>query len=84
MKALTGSHLSLTTLPDAAVQNIVIPAFGRQPQDANYIYVLSGAQPQAPGRPMTNPSPQSSKHVGSSADGVSVSAGARYGIPCVY
>ena len=39
MKALTGSHLSLTTLPDAAVQNIMIPAFGRQPQDANYIYV---------------------------------------------
>ena len=39
MKALTGSHLSLTTLPAAAVQNIMIPAFGRQPQDANYIYV---------------------------------------------
>ena len=39
MKALTGSHLSLATLPDAAVQNIMIPAFGRQPQDANYIYV---------------------------------------------
>lgn len=39
MKALTGSHLSLTTLPGAAVQNIMIPAFGRQPQDANYIYV---------------------------------------------
>ena len=39
MKALTGSHLSLTTLPDAAVQNIMIPAFGQQPQDANYIYV---------------------------------------------
>jgi hypothetical protein len=33
---------------------------------------------------MTNPSPQSSKHVGSSADSVSVSASARYGIPCVY
>lgn len=248
MKALTGSHLSLTTLPDAAVQNIMIPAFGRQPQDANYIYVpdiqrrinsafygsamvkptkavtvdvyngsgtpelaaeaaqafaalgytpgkaanpsaqaqtmqgdsqvfygpgaeqdgdliadevgaltatslpslpaghvevllgsqvtalpagletfggatvsaqdfmtaaaqdrlpatevppgstvstpaagtqsvnsvLFGAQPQAPGRPMTNPSPQSSKHAGSSADSVSVPANARYGIPCVY
>jgi anionic cell wall polymer biosynthesis LytR-Cps2A-Psr (LCP) family protein len=39
MKALTGSHLSLATLPGAAVQNIMIPAFGRQPQDANYIYV---------------------------------------------
>ena len=39
MKALTGSHLSLTTLPDAAVQNILIPAFGSQRQDANYIYV---------------------------------------------
>ena len=39
MKALTGSHLSLTTLPDAAVQNIMIPAFGHEPQDANYIYV---------------------------------------------
>ena len=248
MKALTGSHLSLTTLPDAAVQNIMIPAFGRQPQDANYIYVpdiqqivndafygsaavkptkavtvdvyngsgtpglageaaqafatlgytpgkaanptaqaqtvqvdsrvfygpgaeqdacriadevgalaatslssaagrarrgaarlqghraarrletfggatvsapdfitaaeqdnlpaaelppvatgstpaagtqsvnsvLFGAQPQAPGRPMTNPAPQSSKNVGSSAGGVTVPANARYGIPCVY
>ncbi len=39
MKALSGSHLSLTTLPDAAVQNILIPAFGSQRQDANYIYV---------------------------------------------
>jgi LCP family protein required for cell wall assembly len=39
MKSLTGSNLSLTTLPDAAVQNIYIPAFGNQPQDANYIYV---------------------------------------------
>jgi LCP family protein required for cell wall assembly len=39
MKALTGSNLSLATLPDAAVNNIYIPAFGNQPQDANYIYV---------------------------------------------
>jgi LCP family protein required for cell wall assembly len=39
MKALTGSNLSLTTLPDAAVQNISIPAFGSSLQDANYIYV---------------------------------------------
>ena len=39
MKALTGSNLSLATLPDAAVQNIYIPAFGNQLQDANYIYV---------------------------------------------
>ena len=39
MKSLTGSNLTLTTLPDAAVQNIDIPAFGNQPQDANYIYV---------------------------------------------
>ena len=39
MKSLTGSNLSLTTLPDAAVNNIYIPAFGNQPQDANYIYV---------------------------------------------
>ena len=39
MKSLTGSHLSLTTLPDAAVQNIYIPAFGNELQDANYIYV---------------------------------------------
>jgi hypothetical protein len=46
--------------------------------------VLFGAQPEAPGRPMTNPAPQSSKHVGSSADGVTVPANARYGIPCVY
>jgi anionic cell wall polymer biosynthesis LytR-Cps2A-Psr (LCP) family protein len=39
MKSLTGSNLSLTTLTDAAVQNIYIPAFGNQLQDANYIYV---------------------------------------------
>ena len=39
MKSLTGSNLSLTTLPDAAVNNIYIPAFGNQLQDANYIYV---------------------------------------------
>ncbi len=39
MKSLTGSNLSLATLPDAAVNNIYIPAFGNQLQDANYIYV---------------------------------------------
>jgi LCP family protein required for cell wall assembly len=39
MRALTGSNLSLATLPDAAVNHIYIPAFGNQPQDANYIYV---------------------------------------------
>jgi anionic cell wall polymer biosynthesis LytR-Cps2A-Psr (LCP) family protein len=39
MKSLTGSNLSLATLPDAAVNHIYIPAFGNQPQDANYIYV---------------------------------------------
>jgi anionic cell wall polymer biosynthesis LytR-Cps2A-Psr (LCP) family protein len=39
MKALTGSNLSLATLPDAAVNNIYIPAFGNSLQDANYIYV---------------------------------------------
>jgi len=39
MKSLTGSNLALSTLPDAAVQNIYIPAFGNQLQDANYIYV---------------------------------------------
>ena len=39
MRSLTGSNLSLATLPDAAVKNIYIPAFGNQLQDANYIYV---------------------------------------------
>jgi len=39
MKSLTGSNLSLATLPDAAVNNIYIPAFGNSLQDANYIYV---------------------------------------------
>jgi anionic cell wall polymer biosynthesis LytR-Cps2A-Psr (LCP) family protein len=39
MKSLTGSNLSLSTLPDAAVNHIYIPAFGNQTQDANYIYV---------------------------------------------
>jgi anionic cell wall polymer biosynthesis LytR-Cps2A-Psr (LCP) family protein len=39
MRSLTGSNLRLATLPDAAVQNIYIPAFGNQLQDANYIYV---------------------------------------------
>ena len=39
MKSLTGSNLSLATLPAAAVNYIYIPAFGNQLQDANYIYV---------------------------------------------
>ena len=39
MKSLTGSNLSLTTLPDAAVEYIYIPVFGNSLQDANYIYV---------------------------------------------
>src|SRR5580692_3577903 len=39
MKSLTGSNLSLATLPDAAVNGIYIPAFGNHLQDANYIYV---------------------------------------------
>jgi anionic cell wall polymer biosynthesis LytR-Cps2A-Psr (LCP) family protein len=39
MKSLTGSNLHLSTLPDAAVENIYIPAFGNDLQDANYIYV---------------------------------------------
>ncbi len=39
MKSLTGSNLALATLPDAAVNNIYIPAFGNHLQDANYIYV---------------------------------------------
>jgi anionic cell wall polymer biosynthesis LytR-Cps2A-Psr (LCP) family protein len=39
MRSLTGSNLSLATLPDAAVNHIYIPAFGNQLQDANYIYV---------------------------------------------
>jgi LCP family protein required for cell wall assembly len=39
MRSLTGSNLSLSTLPDAAVQNIYIPVFGNDLQDANYIYV---------------------------------------------
>jgi hypothetical protein len=39
MKSLTGSNLTLSTLPDAAVNNIYIPAFGNALQDANYIYV---------------------------------------------
>jgi LCP family protein required for cell wall assembly len=39
MKSLTGSNLSLSTLPDAAVQMIYIPVFGNDLQDANYIYV---------------------------------------------
>ena len=39
MRALTGSNLSLETLPEASVTGIYIPAFGNQAQDANYIYV---------------------------------------------
>ena len=38
MQSLTGSHLKMTTLPDAAVQNINIPGYPGL-QDANYIYV---------------------------------------------
>jgi anionic cell wall polymer biosynthesis LytR-Cps2A-Psr (LCP) family protein len=38
LKSVTGSNLTLTTLPDAAVNDIDIPALGSG-QDANYIYV---------------------------------------------
>jgi anionic cell wall polymer biosynthesis LytR-Cps2A-Psr (LCP) family protein len=38
MQSLTGAHLKMTTLPDAAVQNITIPGYPSA-QDANYIYV---------------------------------------------
>src|SRR6202012_5745719 len=38
MQYLTGSHLKLSTLADAAVQNITIPGYPGL-QDANYIYV---------------------------------------------
>jgi hypothetical protein len=38
MQSLTGSHLKMSTLADAAVQNITIPGYPGQ-QDANYIYV---------------------------------------------
>ncbi len=37
MQALTGQHLKMTTLPDAAVQNINIPGYPGL-QDANYVY----------------------------------------------
>jgi len=38
MQSLTGSHLKMSTLADAAVQNITIPGYPGL-QDANYIYV---------------------------------------------
>jgi anionic cell wall polymer biosynthesis LytR-Cps2A-Psr (LCP) family protein len=38
MRSLTGSHLKMSTLADAAVQNITIPGYPGL-QDANYIYV---------------------------------------------
>ncbi|MGH3279811.1 MAG: LCP family protein [Trebonia sp.] len=38
MQALTGSHLKLTTLADAAVQDVSVPGYPSA-QDANYIYV---------------------------------------------
>jgi anionic cell wall polymer biosynthesis LytR-Cps2A-Psr (LCP) family protein len=38
MQSLTGSHLKMFTLADAAVQNITIPGYPSL-QDANYIYV---------------------------------------------
>ena len=38
MRSLTGSHLKMSTLADAAVQNITIPGYPSL-QDANYIYV---------------------------------------------
>jgi len=38
MQSLTGSHLTMSTLADAAVQNITIPGYPSL-QDANYIYV---------------------------------------------
>jgi hypothetical protein len=78
MTAAAQDGLPATEVPPAST--VSTPAAGTQSVNS----VLFGAQPQAPGRPMTNPSPQSSNHVGSSADSVSVSASARYGIPCVY
>lgn len=38
MQSLTGAHLKMSTLADAAVQNITIPGYSGL-QDANYIYV---------------------------------------------
>jgi anionic cell wall polymer biosynthesis LytR-Cps2A-Psr (LCP) family protein len=38
MQSLTGSHLKMSTLADAAVQNISIPGYPAA-QDANYVYV---------------------------------------------
>jgi anionic cell wall polymer biosynthesis LytR-Cps2A-Psr (LCP) family protein len=38
MQSLTGSHLKMSTLADAAVQNITIPGYPGL-QDANYVYV---------------------------------------------
>src|SRR6202012_3006739 len=38
MQSLTGSHLKMSTLADAAVQNITTPGYPSQ-QDANYISV---------------------------------------------
>ncbi len=38
MQSLTGSHLKMSTLADAAVQNVTIPGYPSL-QDANYIYV---------------------------------------------
>jgi anionic cell wall polymer biosynthesis LytR-Cps2A-Psr (LCP) family protein len=38
MQSLTGSHLQMSTLADAAMQNITIPGYSGL-QDANYIYV---------------------------------------------
>ena len=38
MRSLSGSHLKMSTLADAAVQNITIPGYPSL-QDANYIYV---------------------------------------------
>jgi len=38
MQSLTGAHLKMSTLADAAVQNITIPGYPSL-QDANYVYV---------------------------------------------
>ncbi|MGH3261351.1 MAG: LCP family protein, partial [Trebonia sp.] len=40
MQALTGSHLKLTTLPDAAVQHVSVPGYPGA-QDVNSVYVPS-------------------------------------------
>ena len=91
MKALTGSHLSLTTLPDAAAQD-GLPAAELPPGSTgtattgtqSVSAAVFGTRPDAVTRSAAKRAARPAKSSGPSAGDLTVPASARYGIPCVY